>query len=258
MNFVMGVTNFNRLSYLKKLIETWNSTKSDNDWTLIIADDGSETDTLSYLNNLLKNNRDYDLILINRKDVGVHNLTNLILKEIDGTNFDFCFKADNDIYFKKSGWDIKYYKTAIKTGYHHLIYNGNKSLNELEFDARHLRHNYPRTPIPYGCFFTITQDIIDKVGFFDIHNFGKACYGHQDYSVRCAISGFNETYKMYDIGGSKQYIEMQGKDGQRYVPSHRNKFQKYNSQAKMRDLKKSIIKDRIDRKREIYCKFQPI
>lgn len=240
MKFVLGITNFQRLEYLKKLLTTWEQTKSDNEWRIIIADDGSD-----YLDEISL--KDYDLTIIRCKDVGVHNLTNAIFKEIDGTDFDMCFKVDNDIYFKQPDWDTRYYELAMNSGYHHLIYNRNNYLkNGIVATPHQSNGKIGDIPTMYGCFYTITQEVLDKVGYFDIDNFGKAIYGHWDYSVRCCNAGFNELTKQYDIGGSYNYIEMQGKDGEEYVPTNifQDKVHKYGLDVRTNIKKRRLIKKR--------------
>ena len=46
MKFTLAITTFNRLNYLKACLDSWIQTRSiDVDWTLIIADDGSDDGT---------------------------------------------------------------------------------------------------------------------------------------------------------------------------------------------------------------------
>ena len=230
MKFILGITTFQRLSYLKQLISTWEQTKSDNEWKLIIADDGSDSKVMEFFQDISKKDKDYELTIIKCKDVGVHNLTNAIFKEIDGTGFDMCFKIDNDIYFKKPGWDLKYYNSAMKSGFHHLLYNRNPhDEKELTITVNKKSIRMKGIPMMYGCFYTVTQKILDEIGYFDIKNFDKAVYGHWDYSIRCCNAGFNKIEEQYDIGGSKSYVEMQGKDGKKYIcsPKFKNKCKRY-------------------------------
>jgi len=255
MRFVLSVTNFQRPEYLKQLIKTWEKTKSDNEWRLIIADDGSGEEVFNYLQEISSKKRDYDLTIIKCKDVGVHNLTNAIFKEIDGTGFDMCFKADNDIYFKKPGWDLKYYDAAKQSKFPHLIYNRNPHDNKIWY---HKEKNRPMKgrgiPVAFGCFYTITQEILDKIGYFDIKNFDRALLAQRDYSVRCWLACFTEC-QMWDIGGSQNYIEMQGKDGKNYIPTHKNKKKKYALSNSRRANKLKVVQDRIRKKKVVYIPY---
>ena len=255
MKFVLGITTFKRPEYLKQLISTWEKTKSNNEWKLIVADDGSGSKVFDYLKELSSKKRDYDLTIIECKDVGVHNLTNAIFKEIDGTGFDMCFKVDNDIYFKKTGWDLKYYEAAKETGFSHLVYNRNPHQNKMVYDKEKNRPMKGKgIPVAFGCFYTVTQEILDKVGYFDIKNFDRALFGHRDYSVRCWFSGFTG-FQMWDIGGSQHYIEMQGKDGKNYIATHKDKKKKYGLSNLKRTKKIKVIQSRIRKKKPVYIPY---
>ena len=250
MKFVLAITSRNRPEYLKQLISTWEKTKSNNEWKLIVADDGSGSKVFDYLKELSSKKRDYDLTIIECKDVGVHNLTNAIFKEIDGTGFDMCFKVDNDIYFKKTGWDLKYYEAAKETGFSHLVYNRN---NQQKGVLGKMKHNI--FPKMYGCFYTITQKILDTVGYFDTKNFGKAFLGHQDYSWRCCRAGFNKEGVGYDISNSLRYLEMHGKgkmEGNGYRFTHRKKIREHYKIDDIEIAKRTLV---MRRKKRVYVSY---
>jgi len=255
LNFVLGITNFNRLPYLKKLIESWEKTKSNNNWKLIIADDGSDKDTLEYFDFLYNKDKDYILKIIRLKNVGVANLTNVIFNELEDDDFDFCFRADNDIYFKKTGWDLKYYNTAKKTGFFHLVYNRNNHDEKDLWDKEKNRGlKFPECPKAFGCFFTLNKNILKDIGYFDIDNLGPIFFGHRDFSYRCALAGYNDLYKMWDIGGSNQYIEMQGQDGEKYICSlEKQKKNKWRYQGKKNI--QTIFEETYNKKRGLYINF---
>ena len=110
MKFVLGVTTYNRLGYLKSCLEGWYNTRDVNsDWILVVADDGSTDGTLEYLestwvNSVLPN---IDVKVIKNQRHGVHHQANQILKYASGMDFDFGFKIDDDIQFLKSVWDLE-------------------------------------------------------------------------------------------------------------------------------------------------------
>ncbi len=214
MNLVLAITTYNRINYLKELIDSWFVTRNTNySWKLIIADDGSTDGTKDYLMNI-----DYDNILLifnERKGVSVQ--TNKIFKELNYLSYDICFKCDDDIIFTKNGWDDLYCKSILNSPIKHICYeNSNfnvgdwckdgilkeqiiKEINGCKFIAR--------TDIKYtkGCFYTITKDIQDKIGYMDSHNFFHG-YEHIDYTIRCSRKGFNNKKYTFDCYESNDYV----------------------------------------------------
>ena len=114
-HYILAITTYNRIDYLRECLESFEKTKCNNTWTIIIADDGSTDGTQEYV---IKNG--YKLIQNNR--IGVSNQTNSIFQEINHIDFDCCFKIDDDITFLKPGWSEHYHNTIINTGYVHLVF----------------------------------------------------------------------------------------------------------------------------------------
>lgn len=209
MKFVLAITTYNRLPYLKRCVDSWKITKSKiTTWTLIIADDGSTDGTIEYLDQL--DVPDSTLMLIKNKRIGVHQQVNTILAGLDRLNFDFCFKVDDDIFFKKAGWDIAYYETAMKSGYHHLVYCDSIWAKEQQKVKPTVKENLVSAVGLFniqGHFYTITPDVLQQVGYFDVDNFGFRGMGHVDYTARCARKGFTDIENPWDLKDSMQYFE---------------------------------------------------
>lgn len=239
-NIHIGVTTFNRIDYLKKFISTWENTKSLLiNWTLIIADDGSNDGTIEFLKNKKKQNLDYNLQIILNKRVGVHQQTNTILNFSNNNLFDFAFKADDDIFFLKPGWDIKYINMSIKHKLDHLVYFSSKwkkPLFKIEKDGDLIAQTDALSCL--GCFWTYTPSVIRKIGFFDVKEFGRRGNGHIDYTVRACRSGFNSLEYLYDISGSENFISMQPREG-------------YIQTISREEYKKVAAKDEQDRRKKI-------
>lgn len=206
--FVLAITTFNRLAYLKDCIQSFDETKSTkHQWTIIVADDGSNDGTIDYLKKLEL--RHTEIKLIQNIRIGVHQQTNTIFKELESTSFDCCFKIDDDITFLKSGWDEIYFQTALETGCHHLVYCDEEWSKEQllqQFVTRgKLVGKIPALQVN-GIFFTITPQVLKAVGYFDVGSFGFRGMGHVDYTVRCARAGFTDKDTPWDIKDSNTYL----------------------------------------------------
>jgi len=178
MKLVMAVTTYNRFDLLRRFIESWEATRSkDHEWTLMVADDDSTDGTLEYLDNL---DIDAKLVILRNQRRGVHFQTNRIMMACMRREFDFAFKADDDIEFIKAGWDEAYIKAAKQSGYDHLVYfdpewskahcPGAKQFDPPVKKDLFECHTPPNTV--FGSFWTFTRRVIEEVGYFDVENFG--------------------------------------------------------------------------------------
>ncbi len=60
-----------------------------------------------------------------------------------------------------------------------------------------------------GCFWTFTPNVLEKVGYYDLLNFGVSGNGHTDYTIRCCRAGFNRNKTLFDLYESSEFIAMQ-------------------------------------------------
>ncbi len=209
---ILAVTTYNRLELLKRLLTTFLNSidKNQDDWQLLIADDGSTDGTLEYLDGLKIPQVPITIIKNNRK--GIYHQFNTIVNYLEDISFDYCFKCDDDIEFLKPGWDQIYIKAILESGYDHLCYfdtnwRPNKNLNK-PIVKNHLI-SYCRAKDVQGAFFTLTPDVIKKVGYMDTKNFGFRGAGHIDYTMRACRAGFNDINHPFDAKNSQQYIKYQ-------------------------------------------------
>jgi len=211
-HFITAITTYNRLKYLKKCIKTWNNTRSKHrTTTLIIADDGSTDGTLEYLKNLVISDVDIHILTHDRR--GVHHQVNKIFELCSTLNFHFGFKIDDDLIFLRPNWDNAYYEVAMSSGYHHLnFFDENwwkrKHTNKLRsFNKGQLSSKIENTELQ-GAFWTFTKEVIKKVGYFDLTNFGLCGLGHIDFSWRCSRAGFNDINHIFDLTKSFTYLKL--------------------------------------------------
>ncbi|RFC55955.1 glycosyltransferase family 2 protein [Brumimicrobium aurantiacum] len=210
LSLILAITTYNRIEYLKECLDSWNRTRSTNVvWHLVIADDGSNDGTLEYLSQLKLNNCEITVLKNNR--IGVHQQVNTILNYLEQIQFDFCFKIDDDISFLKPGWDHLYYDTAINSGNHHLVFcdenwSTEQFLHKPKTSKKHALIGRVPKMHAHGFFYTITPNIIDKVGYMDVASFGYRGMGHVDYTARCAKAGFTDQETPWDALNSNSYI----------------------------------------------------
>ncbi len=183
MKFFIGiVTTTNRKHYLKQLLDSIEATKfKDAEHEIFVVTD------------------------VHKHGVGT--MRNILLEQADKTNFDFGFLMDDDIYMTKPGWDNLYYAYSKLTGFPHLCY----------FNATWLKHHSGLTlPInvwqSMGCLHTFTPEVIKKIGYYDVANFGKHGAEHWDWSARACRAGFNNKLVFLDAPNSNDYVGMQMED----------------------------------------------
>jgi GT2 family glycosyltransferase len=240
-NLVFAITTYNRINYLKKCIKTWNETRDRKaNWTLVIADDGSSKHTLKYIDEL--NIEGVDVVVIKNRRRGVHHQTNCIIKYLDSVDFDLCFKVDDDVFFKRKGWDSLYYKEICRTGFDHLVLYQNEWLrSDFYKDYGNLISRASIQNVQ-GAFFTITPKMVEEVGYFDTEQFGFSGLGHIDYTARACVAGFNELSSVFDVKGSNTYIKLQPRET--YRPAISMSERNRENTARVINRKRDIIKSR--------------
>lgn len=220
MKLIHCIITFNRMKFLKQHLETWDNTRDkSHDWTLLVADDGSDSDVLDYIRQLSFDNVAMKVFFNNRR--GVHYQVNQCLKVCSERDFDLGFMAEDDTYFIQSGWDNLYIKAVQSSGYDFLCYfnkkwavtHGKKVHPKKEEDCIYDKlKGLQSEVIAYlseGQFWTFTKRIIEKVGYFDAINFGVFGSAHTDFALRCSRSGFNVPASCFDIYKSQEYIQIQ-------------------------------------------------
>ena len=225
----VGIKTFNRLPYLKDCIDSLVKTVCGQfEVVIIVADDGSTDGTVTYLKNLQV---PYEFHAIYNNRVYVSGQTNSIIDRAITIGADFIIVADDDLCFKKKGWMTAYFSAAMQSGYHHLCHFNIPHYKQLcerrneSFPPK--RHEHSQHPLLaygpvekcMGALFTLTPDVVKKVGWADEVNFFVRGMWHVDYSARCCRAGFNEYERFFDIKDANNFLELQNTKSENYETS---------------------------------------
>ncbi|RTK95654.1 MAG: glycosyltransferase [Neisseriaceae bacterium] len=248
MQKILAVTTYNRLNFLKEMINGFfKYTKNINDWTIIIADDGSTDGTKDFIQKLNFKN----IIKIFNNRCGISNQTNSIFLELSKLKKFICFKSDDYMIFIKENWDKLYLNAIESSGFQHLCFD-HPMFNQFGENKKNLFQPpvrkellLARTPPIFtkGCFYTITDDILNSVGYMDSNCFFHGLE-HVDYSLRCARAGFNDKRHIFDAKDSDLFLSYRfpvlGTDR----PSLESKTYKANGNKEIETkIKKEILMD---------------
>lgn len=208
---LVGVTTFNRLSYLRRFVSTFAATKNDRyAWTLVIADDGSTDGTLSYARELELPG--VHVVVIENKARGIAGQTNAVFGAARSIGFDLGFKCDDDIFFDQRGWDDLYVEAIAESGVEHLVFH-DPSWKAPSHDERRgpLRSSVSALEC-MGCLYTFTPRLLEEIGFLDELNFPVRGHAHIDFTVRACRAGFNDATHLWDAEGSSERVGMWSRD----------------------------------------------
>jgi len=213
-HLVTAVTTFNRLHFLKQFIETWIATREMKyEHTLIITDDGSTDGTIEWVCNDLEI-ENVRVILIRNDGRGIARQSNSIFDIIENLKLppSLAFICNDDINFKRKGWQSKYLEAVNNSGFDHLVYfNPNwkegsmNSMSTYESSTLVARCT-PREAM--GCFYTVTPRLLSKIGYFDEESFPVRGHSHIDFTMRACRVGANEFDGLNDVEGSGEFIDM--------------------------------------------------
>lgn len=217
---VLAVTTYNRVEYLRECLISWQATRDPAlPWYVVVADDGSTDGTLDLL---YGGGLPMDVHVIRNNQRGAGGQTNTLFDVCRTLGFAFAFKIDDDVLFRKSGWDHHYLTAARASGFDHLCHLNTALWNAERRPLEELSPDVPLAVDPsghcgaftdvyacMGCLFTVTPRVLDRVGYIDEANFPIRGDWHIDFSVRCCRAGFNRTDTFFDAVGSNDYIELQ-------------------------------------------------
>ena len=248
-SLAIGVTTINRWSYLEKFLNSWQNTRNNSfNWTIIIADDGSTDGTIEKLVDYKIPNANF--VLLQNNGSGIATQTNSIFNYVlqMETLPDLIFSSDDDIFFKKRGWDSAYFEAAKESGYHHLVHfnpdwKKPEHVKEISVNSTTLS-SMTNGVSCMGCFYTVTPKLLEEVGGFDQQAFPIRGHSHIDFTMRACRKGFNDQETLCDILHAPEFIGIHPKEG--YVPTFRRySFKEQMTMADPKDKARrwSLIKD---------------
>lgn len=225
VDFFIGVTTYNRIEYLRNFINSFEETRNtEYKWCLIIADDGSTDGTIEWLREDF-DPLDYGLVVIRNDSLGIARQSNSIFRKMMSMRVErkrVLFMCNDDIRFDKVGWDDLYFESIKEHGIDHLVYF-NPDWKAPKFEE--YKHGY-NPLISYcnaydvmGCFYTVTEDLIDKIGYFDEEEFPVRGHSHVDFTIRACRSNQNFLESTFDAMNSNDYISMEERES--YKRTHK-------------------------------------
>ncbi len=202
-NIGVGILSYNRGHSLQRLIESIKRNTNLNNTTVFISDDAStDTETCQYLDSLSLDGN--FVILRNTQRLGVAGNTNRLLRCL--ARFNDCLLLNDDVEIIKDGWEYIYQKASSNSGIKHFcmrqlgVYGAKKGDN-ITFN------NIAMTKVPdrpHGAILSYTNDVFDKVGYFD-EQFGIYGMEHVDWSSRVSRTGIQPA-GFYDLEVSSEYF----------------------------------------------------
>ena len=212
MKLFLGITTYQRPDYLLHLLHSFIATtlNSEHEWFVAVHNDELKELKLPF---------DYPVKVLYSDREGVHVGKNKLLRYAYEQGFDYGFICDDDIHFMQDGWDSLYLDAIQQSGYRHLVY-----YNRWWRKERHkpkvqgTLQAYGPALRALGCFWTVTPEVINKVGYLDVEHMGFRGIGHIDYTMRCCRAGFNDMHHCWDAKGSDDYIAMQLKSYEQSLP----------------------------------------
>ena len=204
--YIIGITTFNRLSYLKKCLESLYGTISNKiDYIFIVADGCSYDGTLEWLiQQTFPDNISY--YVISNPNHFIYRQSNCILNFSNKFDFDLGFIINDDLIFISNGWDVKYDTAVKKHNFDHLVYFDKSFKRSKFYKINTDLQSHCDAEYCQGALFTFTKKIINTVGYFDEDNFKIRGQSHIDFTMRCCRKGYNDINTLWDIKDSEKYI----------------------------------------------------
>lgn len=204
-NIGVGILSYNRMSSLKRLVDSIVKNTDLRKTTVFICDDGStDESTKRYLQELGENT---NLVVIkNTTNLGVAGNTNRLIRCL--SRFEYGLILNDDVEVLQPNWEYLYVEAIKKSGIHHFTYREKgvygaelgELINAGEF---HIRKISAR---PHGAILAFTRDVLVKCGYFD-ESYGKYGMEHVDWSMKPAEFEL-QPEGFFDVEGSDEYFKL--------------------------------------------------
>ncbi len=220
IKLMLALITWNRVDYLKQCMESWLATRSAGyDWVVAIADDGSTDGTLDYLASLDLPHETHILRNYHRYAAGQ---TNTLLQLSAKLDYDIGFKIDDDVIFRKPGWDTLYVDAIRASGFGHLCHLNLRYLEQVRrrqaveayqprptLDASRTCQSLIHVSDCQGALYTFVPKMLEDIGYNDELNFPIRGQWHLDYTARACRAGYNNADTLFDASDSNAFIDYQ-------------------------------------------------
>lgn len=204
-NIGIGILSYNRLSSLKRLVDSITKNTDLRRTTVFISDDGSDkSDLIDYLNSLQSSSN--FVVIRNPKRIGIAGNSNRLIRCL--SRFNYGVILNDDVEILKSGWEFVYPEAMQKTGFHHFLYRqegvyGAERGELIRVDDVNLRVVYKR---PHGAVMAFTREMLIKCGYFN-EAFGLYGMEHVDWSQRAWEFELQDA-GFFDVEGSHKFFKI--------------------------------------------------
>lgn len=201
-NIGVGILSFNRLSSIKRLLDSIRKHADLSKTKIFISDESTDNNVKEYLNN------QNDIILLDNKErLGIAGNTNRLLQAL--SRFKHILLLNDDVEILSSGWDSFYFDIMNKTGYKHFCY---RQVGIYGAQSQGTPQNTKGTTLykiddkPHGAVMAIDKEVINMIGFFD-ESFKEYGMEHVDYSRRIHRAKLQPP-GFFDAANSEKYFKI--------------------------------------------------
>jgi GT2 family glycosyltransferase len=214
----VGVTTFNRLDYLKGLIDSLIPCKNVIDELIVINDAGKKPEW----------NLPFGNWIDNEVNLGVAKTKNKALKTLLDKDCDYVFIIEDDMIVKEPTVFEQYIKACDISGIEHFNYgpgspfNRKQTIQNFDLHNRHLLEEKsevnPQLIVDYktckialyqhtvAMFSFFTKNVLNKVGFYPEEY--DRCWEHVDHTYQIIKAGYHPPFWWFaDLANSHELLE---------------------------------------------------
>jgi len=202
-NIGIGILSYNRLSSIKRLINSIRTYTDLTQTTVFVSDESSLDEVKNWLR------QQSDIVLIDNKHrLGIAGNTNRLLNCL--SRFRYKLLLNDDVEILHRGWDTFYFDTMAKTKFHHFCFRQPGVYGARTTDGVvNIHKDVNITTIsdkPQGSVMAFDQKAFEIVGYFD-EKFGYYGMEHVDWSHRIQLAGIQPP-GYHDVENSSRYFKI--------------------------------------------------